>query len=98
MVLSIFHHFQMLVERRFLHKIKSIQIDWGGEYHKLNSFKLICPYTHEQNDTIERHHRHIVKTVITLLRQCSAPLRFWNYVFESSVYLINHNHTLVLQN
>jgi hypothetical protein len=68
-VFFIFHHFQMLIECWFSHKIKSIQIDWGGEYHKLNNFfqtigthhRLICHYIHEQNDTIERHHRYLSK-------------------------------------
>jgi hypothetical protein len=35
-VFSIFHHFQTLVEHQFSCKIKSLQIDWGGEYHKLH--------------------------------------------------------------
>jgi histone deacetylase 1/2 len=41
----------------------------------LNSFfqaisihrRLICPHTLEQNDTVERRHRHIVETGLTLL-------------------------------
>jgi hypothetical protein len=61
---SIFHCFQTLVERQFSRKIKSVQTDWGDEYHKLNQFfqiigvhhRLICPHTHEQNGTVERCH------------------------------------------
>jgi len=60
--------------------------------------RLICPHTHEQNGTVERRHRHIIEIGLTLLGQCSALLRFWNYAFESSVYLINRMPTLVLQN
>ena len=105
-VFSRFHCFQVFIERQFSCKIKFVQTDWGGEYRKLNSFiqtidihhKLICPYTHEQNSTIKGHHRYIVKTGLTLLAQCSAPLWFWNYVFESLIYLINYMPTLVLQN
>jgi hypothetical protein len=33
-----FHEFQNLVERLFDRKILAIQIDWGGEYQRLNSF------------------------------------------------------------
>ena len=81
-VFSIFQRFQVLVERQFSHKIKYVQIDWGGEYRKLNNFFqtigihhwLICPHTHEQNGSVERRHRHIVETGLTLLGQCSAPL------------------------
>jgi histone deacetylase 1/2 len=105
-VFSTFQCFQTPVERQFSLKIKSVQTDWGGEYRKLNNFfqtigihhRLICPHTHEQNGIIERRHRHIVETGLTLLGQCSAPLQFWNYAFESSVYLINRMPTFVLQN
>ena len=80
-VFSIFHHFQTLVEHQFSCKIKSIQIDWGGEYHKLHQFfqiigihhRLICSHTHEQNDTFERRHQHIIEIGLTFLGQCSAP-------------------------
>jgi len=79
---SIFQHFQVLVKRQFSRKIKSIQTNWGGEYRKLNSFfqtigihhRLMCPYMHEQNGSVECHHCHIVETGLTLLGQCSAPL------------------------
>ena len=54
-VYSVFHQFQILVERQFLLKIKFVQTDWGGEYRKLSTFfkiigiqyRLICPHTHE---------------------------------------------------
>jgi histone deacetylase 1/2 len=105
-VYSVFHQFQTLVEHQFSLKIKSVQTDWGGEYRKLSTFfqtigihhRLICPHTHEQNGTVERHHRHIVETGLTLLGQCKAPFRFWNYAFDTSVYLINRMPTLVLAN
>jgi len=105
-VYSVFHQFQTLVERQFSLKIKSVQTDWGGEYRKLSTFfqtigihhRLICPHTHEQNGTVERRHTHIVETGLTLLGQCKAPFRFWNYAFDTSVYLINRMPTLVLDN
>jgi histone deacetylase 1/2 len=37
-VFRVFKNFQNLVERKFDKKIISMQIDWGGEYEKLNSF------------------------------------------------------------
>jgi histone deacetylase 1/2 len=80
----VFHQFHVLVVRQFSRKIKSVQTDWGGEYCKLNSFfKTIgihhcikCPYTHEQNGTVKRRHRHIVEIGLTLLDHCKAPLKF----------------------
>jgi hypothetical protein len=76
-----FNVFKHLLNVSFHLKL-NVQTDWGGEYRKLNKFfktigihhQLICPYTHEQNGTIERCHRHIVKTSLTLLGQYSAPL------------------------
>ena len=47
---------------------------------------------------VERRHRHIVETGLTLLGQCKAPFRFWNYAFDTSVYLINRMPTSVLDN
>jgi len=79
-VFSIFQRFQVLVEHQFSRKIKFVQTNWGGEYHKLNSFfqtigihqRLISTHTHEQNGSVKRCHRHIVETGLTLLGQCSA--------------------------
>jgi len=83
-VYSVFLQFQTLVERRFSLKIKYVQTDWGGEYRKLSTFFqtigihhcLICPYTHEQNGTVERRHMHIVEIGLALLGQCKSPLFF----------------------
>jgi len=105
-VFNMFHKFQVLVERQFSCKIESVQTDWGGENNKLNSFfktvgihhHIICPYTHEQNGTVERRHHHIIEAGLTLLGHCKAPLKFWNYAFENSVYLINRMPTSVLWN
>jgi histone deacetylase 1/2 len=77
-----FNVFKTLVKRQFSLKIKFVQIDWGSGYCKLNKFfqtigihhRLICPHTHEQNGTVERRHRYIVETGLTLLAHCSASL------------------------
>ena len=53
-VLQKFHDFQSSVERQFNKKILAIQMDWGGEYQKLNTFfqrigishHVSCPYAH----------------------------------------------------
>lgn len=38
---------------------------------------------------MERKHRHVVETGLTLLAQSSLPLKYWAYAFSSAVYLIN---------
>jgi len=96
-VLATFLHFKQLVETYFGTKIISIQSDNGGEFRPLQtslttmgvSYRLSCPHTHHQMGFVERKHRHIVETGLTLLATSSAPLSFWDSAFETAVYLIN---------
>ncbi|KAD1469156.1 hypothetical protein E3N88_42767 [Mikania micrantha] len=86
-----------MVERQFNTKLKSVQSDWGGEFRTLSTLlsslgiihRLSCPHTSEQNGIVERRHRHVVETGLTLLAQSHVPQRFWNFVFDKAVYLIN---------
>lgn len=74
-----------------------MQIDWGGEYQKLNSFfqeigivhHVSCPHAHQQNGSAKRKHRHIVEVGLSLLAQASMPLKFWDETFFTATYLIN---------
>ncbi|KAL4569482.1 hypothetical protein LXL04_025120 [Taraxacum kok-saghyz] len=51
--------------------------------------RVSCPHTSEQNGTVERRHRHVVEIGLTLLAQSNVPKRFWDFAFETAVYLIN---------
>ena len=92
-----FQKFRTLVERQFNTKIKSIQFDWGGEFHSMSpilsnlgsSHRISCPHTHEQQGKVERKHQHIVETRLSLLAHNSTPARYMHFLFESTVYLIN---------
>ena len=74
-----------------------MQTDWGGEYRKLNTYfqplgiiqHLPCPHTHEQNGSVERHHRHIFETGLTFLTHASVLHQYWHFAFDTAVYLIN---------
>ncbi|KAJ0882624.1 putative RNA-directed DNA polymerase [Helianthus annuus] len=96
-VFSVLTRFVAMAERQFQTKLKSIQTDWGGEFRNLSSFfsslgiihRLSCPHTSEQNGTVERRHRHVVETGLTLLAQSHVPQRFWHFAFDTAVYLIN---------
>ncbi|GJY11383.1 putative RNA-directed DNA polymerase [Tanacetum coccineum] len=96
-VCATFKTFHAMVERQFNTKLKSIQTDWEGEFRPLSLFlsslgiihRLSCPHTSEQNGFVERRHRHVVETGLTLLPQSGAPKRFWNFAFDTVVYLIN---------
>jgi hypothetical protein len=58
--------------------------------------RLNCVHTHEQNGMVKCWHQYIVEIGLTLLGQCKAPLKFWSYAFETSIYFINRMLTLVL--
>jgi hypothetical protein len=81
-VFKYFLEFQHLVERWFDRKIIVVQLDWGGEYEKLNSFfcnigishQVSYPHTHQQNGAVEHKHRHIVEMGLALLTHVSMPL------------------------
>ncbi|KAJ9561084.1 hypothetical protein OSB04_006244 [Centaurea solstitialis] len=96
-VFQIFKNFMIMVERQFNTKLKHVQTDCGGEFRNLSSFfqslgiihRLSCPHTSEQNGIVERRHRHVVETGLTLLAHSHVPHRFWNYAFDTVVYLIN---------
>jgi IS30 family transposase len=92
-----FFRFKHLVETFFNTKIKFVQSDNGGEFRPLQSalnsmgtsYRLSCPHTHYQMGTVERKHRHIVETGLSLLATANVPLTFWDSAFETATYLIN---------
>jgi hypothetical protein len=102
---NIFLKFQKYVERFFNTPIKSVQTDWGGEYRSISTFftncgvvhRVSCPHTHQQQGCIERKHRHIVETGLSLLSHAHMPLRYWDDAFQTACYLINRLPTQNLQ-
>lgn len=58
-------------------------------------FRHPCPYTSRQNGKVERKHRHIIETSLTLLAQSKLPLKFWWEACETVVYLLNRLPTYV---
>lgn len=103
-VFSVFVQFQKHVEHLLHSKIIHVHTDWGGEYHKLNTFfhnlgithRVSCPHTHQQNGTTERKHRHVVDIGLTLLAHASVPLRFWSDAFTTACFLINRTPSRVI--
>ena len=75
----------------------TLQTDLGGEFHPLAHFlvdcdinhKIVCPHTHHQNGVVERKQTHVVELGLTFSHHASLPLKFWNFVFLTFVYLIN---------
>lgn len=63
--------------------LKSFLVENGIHHH------LICPYTHEQNEFIERKHRHITNVGLNLLAHASLPIKYWGETFTTYVNFIN---------
>ncbi|GAU41870.1 hypothetical protein TSUD_366180 [Trifolium subterraneum] len=104
--LTKFTHFKSMVELEFGCKIKVVQTNGGGEFRPFTKFltelgvihRLTCPHTHHQNGLVERKHRHLVETGLTLLSQANIPLKFWDHAFITAAFLINRLPTPVLNN
>jgi len=104
--LAVFKLFKTFAENQTGHKLKSIQTDNAKEFLCFNSIlceygihhRLTCPYTHEQNGSIERKHRHIVDVRLSMLAHSSLPMSYWGEAFTSAVYIINMLPTPVLHN
>jgi len=104
--LSIFKIFKIFSEKQTGYKLKCIQTDNDKEFlcfaPTLRDFgifhRLTCAYTHEQNGSIERKHRHIVDVGLSLLATSSLPMQYWGEAFTTAVYIINLLPTVVLNN
>jgi len=95
-----------MIELQLNHKIKALQFDGGGEFRPFTKFLneqgivhiLTFPHTHHQNGFVERKHRNIVDTGLTLLAHAKMPLSIWDHAFTTTTYLINRMPTPTLHN
>lgn len=88
-----------MVENQFSTTIKTLRSNGGGEYifKAVTSYlashgiahQISCPYTPQQNDLMERKHRHLKETTITLLSQASLPSQYWSFAIQTNVSRIN---------
>lgn len=103
---TIFLAFIKFVQNTFSKNIIDVQTDWGGEFRPFSSIllnfgishRITCPYSHAQNGSVERRHRHIVETRLSLLAQSSTPSKFWAKAFQMATFLINKMSTPILKN
>lgn len=104
-----FLKFQKLVENHFERKIRIFQCDNAGEFTS-NFFvthlelcgiqqQLFCHGTPQSNGVVERKHRHIIETGLTMLFHAHLALKYWVGSFITAVYLINRlpSNTLNMQ-
>lgn len=96
----ILQHIKFL-ERQFNTKVKALQCNMGKEFTVLHKFfkdlGIQIRHTHQQNGLVERKHRHITETGLTLLAQSGLPMSFWWSSFHTATFLINRLPTPVLQ-
>ncbi|KAB2606067.1 hypothetical protein D8674_005784 [Pyrus ussuriensis x Pyrus communis] len=59
--------------------------------------RISCPYTPQQNGLVERRHRHVVETAITLMHAAGLSQEFWYLSCAHAVYLINRMASKSLQ-
>lgn len=99
-----FKQFYKLIETQFNSKLKVLQTNGGGEFRPFTKFlndlgilhRFTCPHTSHQNGTVERKHRQIVETGLTLLAHASVPYKYWDHSFSTAVHLINILPTVAL--
>ncbi|KAL5735558.1 hypothetical protein ACOSP7_030027 [Xanthoceras sorbifolium] len=103
--LGVFITFQKYVELQLGKMIKYLQTDMGREFLPFVPFlskqgvkvRFSCAYTHAQNGVVERKHRHLVETRLTLLAHARMPLTFWLEAFTTACFLVNNMPTALLQ-
>ncbi|KAH9667020.1 retrovirus-related pol polyprotein from transposon RE1 [Citrus sinensis] len=104
--LETFITFKNQIEKQSNLTIKALQTDMRGEFKAFEPYlkregitlRHSCPYLHEQNGKVERKHRHIVETGLTLLAQAKMPLKFWQEAFSYATFIINRLASPVLKN
>lgn len=89
----------LMLKTQFHTQIQQVRSDNGGEF--VNKFLLhlfltsgmihqtTCPNTPEQNGVVERKHRHLIETTLTLLLQANMPTQFWLEALTTAIYLVN---------
>lgn len=95
-----------MVERIFYVKLKSVQIDKGGEFSFLDTHighlglnhRVIFLYTSKQNDVVKSRNIRIIDKGHALLMQAHLAPEFWIHSFRIVVYMINRMHICVMYN
>jgi hypothetical protein len=103
-VFCYFQEFQGQVEWLLGRKIIARQMDWGGEYARLNTFLrqvgishlVSCPHAHHKNRATERKQHHIVKLGLSLLATTNMLLKYWDQALAAT-YLINRTPSFVIE-
>lgn len=98
-VIVVLKQFLYMIQNQFGMMVKVLRSDNGSEFFnsKCNDFlktlgiqhQSSCPYTPQQNGTMERKHRQILNIARPLRFQAMIPLRYRGMCSKAVVYLMN---------
>lgn len=76
------------------------RIHYFSAYPKQNemAYRFSCPYTHYHNGKVNKKHKHLIETSLTLTAQANMRLECWWEVSLTPTYLINMISTSVPDN
>lgn len=102
----ILQSFIQMVHTQYSTSIKHIRSDNGSEFFNQHCSSLFvskgiihqssCVHTPQQNDLVERKHRHLLEVARALKFQAQIPLKYWGDCILTATYLINRLPTQVL--
>lgn len=98
-VLDCFIKYNAIVNNKFLHDVRTLHTDNGGEYvnHEFKKFledkgikhECTAPYTPQQNGRAERELRTIMESARSMLYAKDVALNLWAEAVHCAVYLLN---------
>ncbi|KAI3730698.1 hypothetical protein L1987_61872 [Smallanthus sonchifolius] len=98
--------FCTMIKTQFDRHVKVFRSDNGTEFvnNQMSDFvkkngiihQTSCAHTPQQNDIVERKHRHLLNVARTLLFQSGVPLGFWSDCVLTAAYLINRTPSSIL--
>lgn len=97
-------NFSALIKRQFDKHVKIFRSDNGIEFLGMKNyffeqgiiFQTSCVGTPQQNERVERKHRHILNIARALRFQGNLPIEFWGECVLATGYLINRTPSMVL--
>jgi hypothetical protein len=105
--LSIYTNFSAMIRTHFDTSIRVFHMNSAGEYlsdalrqvlpEQSTLSQFSCLGAHAQNGVAERKDRHLLETARALMIASSVPPHFWAGVISTVTYLINIQHSSVLQ-
>ena len=105
-VFKLFMKFIAMVEQQFSQTVKIVQSDNRTEFNCLKEYFLVnsiifqtsCVGTPQQNERVERKHKHILNVARAVRFQGHLPLTFWGECILAAAHLINKTPSPLLKN